>query len=252
MSDTVTAALLIIGNEILSGRTQDKNLAYLGRQCTALGVRLSEVRVVPDVEDEIVAALNALRARYRYVFTTGGIGPTHDDITAAAVAKAFGRKVIRHPEAVARLSAHYEARDREFNEARMKMAETPEGATLVDNPLSAAPGFRVENVYVLAGVPSVMQAMFDHVATTLEGGAKLLSRAIDCGLGEGRIAAGLGAVQADFADVDIGSYPYFREGVYGTVLVLRGVDAQQIDAAAERVETLVRELGGEPRPVDES
>jgi len=166
----VTAALIVIGNEILSGRTQDKNIAHIAKTLNEVGVRLYEVRVVPDVEAEIVEAVNTLRAKHDYVFTTGGIGPTHDDITAECVAKAFGLKLIQNPESLRRLEAHYRHSDRELNEARLRMANTPEGAELIDNPISTAPGFRVENVYVMAGVPSIMQAMLSGVKDGLVGG----------------------------------------------------------------------------------
>ena len=172
----VTAGLLVIGNEILSGRTQDANIAFLGHRLNEIGVRLAEVRVVPDIEADIVAAVNALRARFDYVFTTGGIGPTHDDITAAAIAKAFGVPLIQNPEARARLEGNYRAGD--LNEARLRMANTPEGAALIDNPVSRAPGFRLENVFVLAGVPVILQAMVAGLRPAIAGGRPMLSRTV--------------------------------------------------------------------------
>jgi molybdenum cofactor synthesis domain-containing protein len=241
-----TAAVLIIGNEILSGRTQDVNLAYIGGQLNALGIRLREARVVADIEAEIVRAVNECRARYDYVFTTGGIGPTHDDITAACVAKAFGLTLIRNPEAVALLEKHYPAGH--LNEARLRMANTPEGAKLIHNPVSAAPGFQIGNVFVMAGVPSIMRAMFDGLKDGLAGGTPMQSATVVTDLGEGVIAKGLTALQERYADLEIGSYPYFRAGKFGTSLVLRGTDPARIAAAAEELRILIRSLGAEPLP----
>ncbi len=240
----VTAALLIIGNEILSGRTKDANLPFLAERLGALGVRLAEARVVADVEAEIVAAVNTLRGRYDYVFTTGGIGPTHDDITAASVAKAFGVAIERNAKAVALLESHYEPG--QLNEARLRMATIPVGASLIENPVSKAPGFRLGNVFVMAGVPKIMQAMFDGVAPTLTGGPPMRSRNLTCGLPEGTLAAPLGQIQIRHPDIDIGSYPYFRAGRFGVTVVLRGTDVSHLDTAAEEVAAAIRDLGGEP------
>ncbi len=241
----VTAAVLIIGNEILSGRTKDANLPYLGERLGELGIRLAEARVVADQKDAIVAAVNALRQCYTYLFTTGGIGPTHDDITAECVAAAFGRPLIRNPEALALLQAHYAPGD--LNEARLRMANTPEGATLIENPISHAPGFRIENVHVMAGVPAVMRAMFDSLAPGLTGGPPLRSRTLVSDLPEGALAAGLGALQERYPEVDIGSYPSFRDGRPSVAVVLRATDEPRLAAAAEEVGALIRELGAEPR-----
>ncbi|MGK9164922.1 competence/damage-inducible protein A [Inquilinus limosus] len=238
----VTAAVLVIGDEILSGRTKDANMGFLAERLTRLGIRLREARVVPDEAEEIVAAVDALRARYDYLFTTGGIGPTHDDITAECVARAFGVPLLRHPEAVRRLEAHYEPG--QLNEARLRMANVPEGGELIDNPVSAAPGFRIGNVYVMAGVPRIMQAMFDGIAPSLTGGDRVLSSTVTCDLGEGVIAAGLGAIAAVYPELTIGSYPYFRAGKFGTSLVLRGTDAARLSSATEAVRSLVVSLGG--------
>jgi len=240
----VTAAVLIIGNEILSGRTQDVNLAYLAKRLNALGLRLHEARVIADVEADIVAAVNACRARYDYVLTTGGIGPTHDDITAECVAKAFGVPLIRNPEAVARLERHYQPGM--LNEARLRMANTPEGATLIDNPVSTAPGFQIGNVFVLAGIPSIMQAMFEGLKDRLVGGAPVLSRTVSAFVPEGTIAKGLGELQGRYADLDIGSYPYFRQGRYGASFVLRGTEPARIDGAAAELRALITGLGADP------
>jgi molybdenum cofactor synthesis domain-containing protein len=230
----VTAALLIIGNEILSGRTVDANLAYLAGFLGKIGIRLVEARVVPDIEDEIVGAVNALRAKVDYLFTTGGIGPTHDDITAAAVAKAVGRRLLRHPEAERRLIDFYPPERR--TEARMKMADTPEGATLIDNPVSVAPGFIVENVHVLAGVPKIMQAMLDVVRPRLQGGALVQARTLVVFRGEGDMAQTLKAIQDAHPTIDIGSYPFFRMDKPGTSIVFRSDDVAAIDTAFAALE----------------
>jgi molybdenum cofactor synthesis domain-containing protein len=199
----VTAALIVIGNEVLSGRTRDANLPYLGQRLNELGVQLKETRVIRDDEDAIVRTVNECRQAYDYVFTTGGIGPTHDDITAGSIAKAFGVPLLRHPEAVARLERHY--RSGEFNEARMRMTDVPEGGTLIDNPVSAAPGFRIENVFVFAGVPAIMQAMFEGIKHALIGGEPLRARTFRTTLAEGQLAHGLGDIQVRFPEVEIGS-----------------------------------------------
>ncbi|NQV83762.1 MAG: competence/damage-inducible protein A [Rhodospirillales bacterium] len=239
----VTAAIVIIGNEVLSGRTQDTNVQYLAQGLGELGVRLAEVRVVPDVEGEIIAAVNVLRARFDYVFTTGGIGPTHDDITSASVAKAFGLPLMRNAEAESLLRGRYKPED--ITEARMKMATVPEGAALIENPVSVAPGFVVENVFVLAGIPRIMQAMFEGLKGGLRGGAPVLSRSIDAFFPEGVLAKPLGDLQARYPDVDIGSYPFFRNDKPGTCLVARCSEEAQLDAAATAIEALVAELGGD-------
>ena len=241
----VTAAVMIIGNEILSGRTTDANLPYLAGELTKLGIRLMEVRVVADIEADIVDAVNALRARYTYLFTTGGIGPTHDDITAGCIAKAFGLELHRHPDAVALMARRYKT-PAELTPARLKMTEVPVGATLVDNPVSGAPGFKIANVYVMAGIPAVARAMFDGLKHGLKGGVPMLSRTVVSNLGEGLIAADLAAVQARYPDLEIGSYPFHRRGVFGSSLVLRGTDAARLEVAAEEVRALVRRLGGTP------
>jgi molybdenum cofactor synthesis domain-containing protein len=238
-----SAAVLIIGNEILSGRTQDANLAYIAAGLAAHGVRLREARVVADVEDELVAAVNALRARYDYVFTTGGIGPTHDDITSPCIAKAFGVELHHHPEAVAALEAAY--KPGQLNEARLRMAQVPLGAELIKTSVTAAPGFHMGNVFVMAGVPSIMRAMFDAVKMTLKGGPPVLSRTLTTHLPEGTIAAGFAALQARYQDVDMGSYPFFRQGHFGTSLVLRGTDRGKLDASFAELMTMVRDLGGD-------
>jgi molybdenum cofactor synthesis domain-containing protein len=239
-----TAALVIIGNEILSGRTTDRNLGVLAVGLAELGIRLAEARIVPDVEDRIVRALDDCRAAYTYVFTTGGIGPTHDDITAQAVARAFGVPLEQNAGALARLTARYRPED--LNEARLKMADMPAGAALIDNPVSGAPGFQIGNVFVMAGVPAIMQAMFDGLKGRLEGGPEMLSRTVSCFLREGVVASGLAGVQARRAGIEIGSYPFFEGGRFGVSVVLRGTEAGPLEGAADEVRALIRGLGGEP------
>ena len=238
---TVTACLLIIGNEILSGRTQDKNTAFLGQGLNELGVRLMEVRVIPDVEQVIVDTLNEVRRRFDYVFTTGGIGPTHDDITADCVARAFGLPLIVNPEARRILEAHYPPG--QLTEARLRMARTPEGADLIENPVSKAPGFQVENVFVMAGIPAVMQAMFASLKHRLVGGKPLRSRTVMVELGESFVAEGLAAVQDSHPDVEIGSYPFNRDGTFGTRLVLRSTEEHSLESAATALDALILSLG---------
>ncbi len=245
-ASTVTAAFVIIGNEILSGRTKDANLAYLAEKLTEAGIRLREARVIPDIEAEIVATIQELSGKFDHVFTSGGIGPTHDDITCECIAKAFGRAVERHPEALRRLEVHYANSGIELNEARLRMANIPAGGTLIDNPVSAAPGFTVENVHVMAGVPRIFQSMVIQLLPTLTGGAKMLSRSISCTIGEGTVAARLGEVQSQHPDIEIGSYPYFRAGTFGTTLVLRGTDEADLEVAADKVRAIIRDFGQEP------
>ncbi len=243
MSSQVTAALVIIGNEILSGRTQDKNLAYIAVKLNQAGIQLREVRVVPDIEGEIVATVNAMREKFAYVFTTGGIGPTHDDITSASVAKAFGVPLHRHPDAERALRAHYGEKD--INEARLKMADVPQGSELIPNAVSTAPGFRMGNVFVMAGVPRIMQAMLDAILPHLKGGAPVLSVSITTNLPEGTIAADLTEIQNMYPGIDIGSYPMYEQGRLSTTLVLRSPDAVMNDAARREIETMIESSGGE-------
>jgi len=240
-----TASLLIIGNEILSGRTQDKNLNYIAKKLADMGVELVEVRVVKDITDDIVEALNALRKKYDYVFTTGGIGPTHDDITIDAVAKAFGVKVEAHPVALAKLTEYYKSRNSELNSARLKMAEFPVGAELIENPLTAAPGCKIGNVFVLAGIPSIMQVMFDYACVHVVSGRKIQGATISCNLMEGAIAADLTAIQEQNGDTEIGSYPYIYLGKYATSLVVRGLDAAAVKKAAGEIEAMIKKFHGD-------
>jgi len=241
----VTACVLIIGNEILSGRTQDANLVFLARGLNELGIRLRDARVIPDDARVIVSTVNEVRAAFDYVFTTGGIGPTHDDITAQCVADAFGVPLIVHPEAKRLLETHYPPG--RLNEARLRMAMVPERAVLLPNPISRAPGFQIGNVFVLPGVPSIMQGIFEQLKHRLVGGAKVLSRSVSCHLAEGTLAKDLGELQARYPDLEIGSYPYFRRGDFGVTLVLRGTENPRLAAAVEELNALIRSLGGDPQ-----
>ena len=245
------ACVIIIGNEVLSGRTKDANLAFLGERLNEIGVRLLEARVIADDTQIIIDTVNDCRARFDYVFTTGGIGPTHDDITSAAIAKAFGLPLIRDPDALALLQQHYDNPE-DLNEQRLKMCEMPEGAILIDNPISRAPGYQIGNVFVLAGVPVVMRAMFESLKHRLDGGLPMLSKTVIAYIGEGILAKGLGEVQEAHASVEIGSYPFFRDGKLGAALVLRGTDEAALGVAAEAVRQMVRGLGVEPFEEDPS
>jgi molybdenum cofactor synthesis domain-containing protein len=233
-----TAAMLVIGDEILSGRTRDGNTHYLAGQLTQQGITLAEARVVADEAPAIIAAVNALRGQYDSVFTSGGIGPTHDDITADAIAAAFGVGIGHRADAMALLAAHYERSGMEFNDARKRMARIPDGAKLIDNPVSTAPGFILGNVHVMAGVPSVFQAMVATVLPTLTGGAPLLSQSLRVHRGEGEVAAPFGALAAEYPDLSMGSYPFTVNGAHGTNLVIRGSDAARIDSAMTRLAAL--------------
>ncbi|MCF6370130.1 competence/damage-inducible protein A [Rhizobium halophilum] len=243
-SPLVTAAMLAIGDELLSGRTKDKNIGHLADVLTLSGIDLKEVRIVADEEEAIVDALNALRARYDYVFTSGGIGPTHDDITADAVSEAFGLPCVHDPEAMRLLGEIYQRREMEFTEARQRMARMPQGARHIANPVSTAPGFIVENVYVMAGVPQVFQAMLDNVVAELRTGTKMLSRALPCPFGEGDIGTPLAAIQKTHPQTTIGSYPKYDGQRFSTEIVVRARHAEELEAAAEAVMQMVRELEG--------
>ena len=248
MAISVTAALLIIGDEILTGRTKDKNIGYIAEYLTGIGIDLREVRVVPDVEEEIVAAANALRSRYTYLFTTGGIGPTHDDITADSIAKAFGVGIGVDPRAIALLQERYQPH--ELNEARLRMARIPEGADLIENPISKAPGFRIGNVFVMAGVPSIMQAMLDIIAPSLQTGARMIIETIEAeGLAEGIYAEGLGQIALSNEGVSIGSYPSFSTSGFRNQIVVRGKDPEAVASAAAAIRELLGRLKGDRAPL---
>jgi molybdenum cofactor synthesis domain-containing protein len=229
--DIVTAAVLIIGDEILSGRTKDKNIGYIADHCTAIGIQLREVRIVPDEETEIVAAVNALRAKYTYVFTTGGIGPTHDDLTADCIAKSFGVPIDVDPRALALLLPYYQKRGMELTPGRLRMARLPCGAELIENSISTAPGFMLGNVIALAGIPSVMQVMLDAVTPRLRTGKKMHSVTIDLDYPEGTIAELFGAHQKAYPDVPMGSYPTLRDNRPCTQLVLRSTEPERLAEA---------------------
>jgi len=239
MSDTPTASLIVIGNEILSGRTRDANIQFLASALGKIGAPLVEVRVIPDIEKEIVTAVNASRSKFTYVFTTGGIGPTHDDITAVCIAKAFGVPLVRHQPSVEKMEHYYGDK---LNAARLKMADLPEGSEPIETRVTSAPGFRIENVYVLAGVPSIAQAMFDSVAPSLAHGAPVVSRYVEAHMGEGDLADALTEIQNAFPAVDLGSYPFFRTGRIGLSVVVKGTDVDAIDGAIEQVVKAVEAL----------
>ncbi|MFD2237855.1 competence/damage-inducible protein A [Aureimonas populi] len=237
-----TAAMLAIGDELLSGRTKDRNIGHLADVLTLAGIDLKEVRIVADEADAIASAINALRRSYTYVFTSGGIGPTHDDITADAVGQAFGLPVDYHPQAYERLAENYRARKLEFTEARKRMARTPTGAELIDNPVSVAPGFRVENVHVMAGVPSIFQAMLDNVMAGLPHGRAISSETLHCPFGEGEIGGPLADIQKRHPGVAIGSYPKYEGTYFHAEIVLRSRDAAALSAAKADVEEMLAQI----------
>ncbi len=240
-SSPPTAAILIIGNEILTGRTADSNLNTIAKKMFAAGIVLTEARVVRDIEVEIIAAINALRDKSTYVFTTGGIGPTHDDITVDAIAKAFGKPVIESPEARAILLGYYG--EDKINPARLRMARIPEGASLIHNPLTAAPGVHVGNVYIMAGVPSIMTAMLDGIVATLRHGPKIHTMTVTAAIGESVIAEELATIAGRYPELEIGSYPWMKMGTFGTALVARGVDLSMVEAAANEIKIVIEGRG---------
>jgi len=239
-----TASIIVIGNEVLSGRTQDANIKYIATRLGELGIVLREVRIIPDIIEMIVRTVNEMRASYDHVFTTGGIGPTHDDITSECIAAAFGVAWVKQPQVWARMEAHYPPG--QFNAARQRMATMPAGAVIIENG-HIAPGFSMGNVHVMAGVPAIMRLMFEALAPQLQGGAAIISDAVHSNdLREGDLAAGLSAIQDRYTALDIGSYPYFRNNVVGVTIVAKGIDAAQVRAAIEEVQELFRSLGAEP------
>jgi molybdenum cofactor synthesis domain-containing protein len=240
-----TAALCVIGDEILSGRTQDKNIAQVALWLNVQGIRLREVRVVADVEDEIVDAVNTLRTRYDYLFTTGGIGPTHDDITVDAIAKALGVDVVVHPEAAALLNRYYETRGG-VNEARLRMARVPDGADLIINKMSGAPGISHGNIFIMAGVPHIAAGMLDALTGTLEGGKPLISVSVGCWVAESEISDLLAATERTHEGTQIGSYPFFREGRVGSNFVIRSTEQDMLDICAASLADALRAIGREP------
>ena len=234
------AALIIIGNEILSGRTKDKNLAYLAEWLNEIGIQLYEVRVIRDDEKEIIDCVNLLRKKYDYVFTTGGIGPTHDDITTESIAKAFNVELETNPEALKILQSYY--KEGELNEARLKMTLLPKGAELVENPVTKAPGFKMENVFVMAGIPSIMQGMLEGAKAFLKIGNKMSSRSIDVFMPESYVAEELSKMQGNYPEVEIGSYPFNKEGQFGTSLVMRSANLDTLERCASDVAEMVKKL----------
>jgi len=242
-SNIVTAAALVIGDEILSGRTADKNIGYIANHCTSIGIQLKEVRIVPDEEDQIVAAINALRAKYAYVFTTGGIGPTHDDITADSIAKAFGVPIDVDQRALDLLMPYYKKRGGELTPARLRMARIPDGAELVENTISVAPGFMIENVVTMAGIPNIMQVMLDAVTPRLKKGRMMHATAIDLSHPEGKVAQMLGDHQSEYPDVSMGSYPAMKDNRPCTQLVLRSINAEKLAEATEGLRKKLSEDG---------
>lgn len=243
--DIYTIALIVVGNEILSGRTQDTNTSWIAENVNKMGLVLNQVRVVPDIETEIITAVRELKGKADYVFTTGGIGPTHDDITTESIAKAFDAPLILHPEAYQILIRHY-GDESQVTPPRKKMAMIPEGASLINNPVSGAPGFQIENVFVMAGVPRIMQAMFDDVKTKIKKGKPVLSNTITCSLAESAIAEALANIQEKYKTVSVGSYPHFRGGLLGLSLVLRSTDDGSLNDATGEVIALINAMGGEP------
>ena len=248
--DTVTAALVVIGEEILSGRTQDANTRYIAAHLANAGIALREVRVVADVEAEIADAVNALRQRYSYVFTTGGIGPTHDDVTTDAIGQAFGVSVAINDEAVAAMRLQYRPED--LTPTRLRMARIPDGAALIHNAVSRAPGYMIENVIVMAGIPGVMQVMLDEVLPRLAKGRPLRARAVRVNAPESEVATPLAALQADYTDVQMGSYPFVEHRRYGTYLVFRSVDDQRLGEAIDALWEIISERGLTARQVEDS
>lgn len=247
VNSSPTACVLIIGNEILSGRTQDINLNHIAKHLGEIGINLLEARMIPDIESTIIETVNECRKKYTYIFTTGGIGPTHDDITAESIAKAFGTSLYRHPDAQHRLEQQLKDR---LNEAALKMADVPQGAQLIDNPLTAAPGFIMENVIVMAGIPEVMHGMLESVLPYLQKGEVVFSKSISCDLPESRIAPGLHLIQEENKEVDIGSYPHWPHEHLNLSIVVRGTDEKKVDQVLEDVTQLIHSLSGHPFPAD--
>ena len=246
-SNVVSACVLIIGNEILSGRTQDLNLQYIAQSLGERGVTVKEARVIPDDRDIIVGAVNYARTTYDYVLTTGGIGPTHDDITAECIAAAFGVPLVMHPEIEQRI--RFREAPPDVMQSRLLMARVPEGASLIENSTGGPQGFSMANVHVMAGIPAVLQAMLPNIG--FKGGDTVKSRSVRAFMGESEIATQLGELQERVPSVDIGSYPFHRDGVYGTTLVVRGTDLQKVESTVEDIRGIIRTRGSEPGEVDE-
>jgi len=247
-----TAGIIIIGDEILSGRTKDTNINWIANELNNIGVRLIEARIISDDSEVIIETVKNFTKKFTYVFSCGGIGPTHDDITTESVARAFNQNLVKNPEAMRRLKIHYEGTNIEFNEARQKMAIIPTNSSLIDNPVSAAPGFKIENLFVFAGVPRIMQGMFHTILNDLTGGVKLKSKTVSSNIGEGLIAKDLEKIEKKFKNVKIGSYPYFKPGNFGTSIVLRSESEILLNQASETVLSTIIKLGGEGKIVHEN
>ena len=236
--------MIVIGNEVLSGRTKDKNIGWVAEKLNSIGINLIEARIIRDNQDVIISTIQELSKKVDYIFTSGGIGPTHDDITTVAIAKAFRIQVKKNKEALRRLEEHYKGTGIELNSARLKMADIPLGAKLIDNPVSAAPGFNVKNVYVMAGVPKIMQAMLDGVIKTIKNGSKTISISIGCNIGEGKIANSLEKINNKYDDLSIGSYPYFKPDGFGTSIVIRSEMQEIVDNASRDIIDAIKKNGG--------
>ena len=246
-----TAGIIVIGDEILSGRTKDTNINWIALELNNVGIRLIEARIIADDMDTIVKTVQNFSKKFTYVFSCGGIGPTHDDITTESIAKAFNKKLEKNTEAMRRLKVHYEGTNIDFNEARQKMAMIPKNSVLIDNPVSAAPGYKIENLYVFAGVPKIMQGMFHTILDELTGGIKLISKTVSSNIGEGLIAKDLQKIEKDFLGVKVGSYPYFKPGSFGTSIVLRSENKVQLNNASEAVLSAIINLGGQGKIFEE-
>ncbi|MBL6680468.1 MAG: competence/damage-inducible protein A [Alphaproteobacteria bacterium] len=247
-----TAGIIIIGDEILSGRTKDTNINWIANELNIIGIRLIEARIIPDDPTTIIETIKFFTKNFTYVFSCGGIGPTHDDITTECVARAFNQELVKSDEAMRRLAAHYEGTNIEFNEARQKMAVVPSNSILIDNPVSAAPGYKIENLFVFAGVPKIMQGMFHTILHDLLGGIKLLSKTVSSNLGEGLIAKDLEKIESEFEDVKIGSYPYFKPGNFGTSVVLRSENKDRLNEASKKVLLSIINHGGKGKILEEN
>ena len=245
-----SAGIIIIGDEILSGRTKDTNINWIANELNEIGIKLKEARVIEDDKKTIIDTVLEFSKKFTYVFTSGGIGPTHDDITTECVAEAFNQKLYKDTEAMRRLKLHYEGTSIVFNEARQKMAIVPTNSELIDNPVSAAPGYRIENLFVFAGVPKIMQSMFNSILSELTGGKKLKSKTVSSNIGEGLIAKDLEKIENEFLNVKIGSYPYFKPGSFGTSIVLRSEDEVSLEKASEAILKIVIKLGGKGKIFD--
>ena len=241
-----TAIIIIIGNEILSGRTNDQNINWIANKLQDNGIKLIEVRIIQDIFEIIVKNIRELKDKADFILTSGGIGPTHDDITTESIAAAFNVEIEKNQEALKRLKSHYKGTNIELNAARLKMANIPKDAILIDNPISAAPGFIIKNVYVMAGVPKIMQSMLDSILIKIKSDKKIFSITIGCKIGEGNLAEGVSIIEEQNSDVEIGCYPWFKAGFYGTSLVIRSLNKDKVKIVRKDIEKLIIENGGSP------